>query len=133
MCKMCFNHYVATNGFPHTTFQDQLQVVGVALALLHHPDVSTDDHGRYIYAAGGLHVAVEDDQYDLEITDGSVAGMAWNQLPEPLRVLVVAVIKGYQLPDGRVFHIAADGTLVITADGFKSTVNYRHLVPRGAS
>lgn len=133
MCNSCFNHYVATNGFPDTTFQDQLQVVGVALALLHHPDVSTDDHGRYLYACCGWGVAVRNDAYDVDIADGSVAGMAWNQLPEPLRALVVAVVKGYQLPDGRVFHIAADGTLVITADGFKSTVNYRHLVPRGAS
>lgn len=132
MCESCFNHWISLHGFPDVTFQDQLQVFAVAIAILRHPDVSTDNHGRYLHAGGGTNIPIQDDQYDLDITDCSVAGMAWNQLPERLRALVVAVVKGYRIPDGRVFHMAADGNVTISSsDGFHTTVNYSVLVPGG--
>jgi hypothetical protein len=129
MCQACFDRFVADEGFPDISWQQQLQIIGCALAILHHPDVQVAD-GRCDYAGGGLHVPVEDDGYEVDISDGSIAGAAWNQLSTGHRAMVCALLNGYEVPDGRRFTIHRDGLMVVTSrDGFRSEASYADLVP----
>lgn len=129
MCQECFDSFVADEGFPDISWQQQLQIIGCALAILHHPDVQIVD-GHCDYAGGGLHVQVEDDGYEIDVSDGSIAGAAWNQLPVSHRAMVCALLHGYEVPDGRRFTIHRDGLMVVTSrDGFSSEASYSDLVP----
>ena len=119
MCQSCFNQHWEGRTPGVADGVRQVEVIRCALALLHHPDLGIDIDGWvWDWSAGGAcHVPVEDDNYEVEIDDGSVAGGLWNALSEDERSVVVSMLAGYDIPDGRRFLLDIYGILRVGIRG----------------